>query len=107
MDIACFKKTLRDMHMKGFKVINTDKAGGLTLRRIICSRFPFSVKVIILVFVLVLFWLPTWESNNTPLLFKCHAEFTSLYNKETKYHVFATNHADAHLWALEVFNNRR
>lgn len=93
--------------MKGFKVINTDKAGGLTLRRIICSWFPSSVKVMILVFVLVLFWLPTWESHNTPLLFKHHAEFTGLHNKETKYPVFVNDHADPHLWALEVFYNCR
>lgn len=38
VDITCFKKTLRNMHMKGFKVINTDKAGGLTLRRKICLQ---------------------------------------------------------------------
>lgn len=35
VDTACFKKTLRNMHMKGFKVINTGKAGGLTFSRII------------------------------------------------------------------------
>lgn len=35
VDITCFKKTLKNMHMKGFKVINTGKAGGLIFSRII------------------------------------------------------------------------